>query len=392
MSWQVVLAGFCVSLIFGFSFLFTKNALDHLNPLTFLSYRFFVASVLFVALKFFGVIRFEKKPYWKLWRLIIFQPILYFLFETMGVARINSSEAGMIVALIPIVVNVLAIFMLKERGDSIHYALLLTSFLGSVLIVGFNMTAQNLFGKLLMLLAVFSAALYTINARKFSKEFTPEEISFFMMLSGFVFFTLLSTLTGQFKLLLNVHTVSAALYLGILSSAVAFFLLNYMVKHASPILTSLFSNLTTVVACLAGVIFRGERVGSEQILGVTIVLASLFAITYRSRQTKTEFFNRRKVTHDNVNTVIHVNLLGKNLLLTPHAYERMIERGVSLEELKNVLESKDSRAMVQRNGRIKVSDGHIEVILQPSAAVLYLVTVMKKGERRRKRSSPDSIV
>lgn len=378
-----MLAGFCVSLIFGFSFLFTKNALDHLNPLTFLSYRFFVASVLFVALKFFGVVRFEKKPYWKLWRLIVFQPILYFLFETTGVARINSSEAGMIVALIPIVVNVLAIFMLKEHGDSIHYALLLTSFLGSVLIVGFDLTAQNLLGKLLMLLAVFSAAFYTINARRFSKEFTPEEISFFMMLSGFVFFALVSLLSGQFKFVLNVHTVSAALYLGILSSAVAFFLLNYMVKHASPILTSLFSNLTTVVACLAGVAFRGERIVSEQILGVAIVLASLFVMTIRNRQTKRESFDQRKVMHDNENTIIHVNLLGKNLLLTPHAYQRMIERGVSLEELKKVLESEDSQALVQKNGRIKVSDGHIEVILQLSGKVLYLVTVMKKGERRR---------
>lgn len=378
-----MLAGFCVSFIFGFSFLFTKNALDHLNPLTFLSYRFFVASVLFVALKFFGVVRFEKKPYWKLWRLIIFQPILYFLFETMGVARIISSEAGMIVALIPIIVNVLAIFMLRERADSIHYALLLTGFLGSVLIVGFDLTAQNLLGKLLMLLAVFSAAFYTINARKLSKEFTPEEISFFMMITGFIFFTLVSVLAGQFKLLLNVHTVSAAMYLGILSSAVAFYLLNYMVKHASPILTSLFSNLTTVVACLAGVVFRGERIGSEQILGVTIVLTSLFVMTIRSRQTKTESFDHGKVTHDNENTIIHVNLLGKNLLLTPHAYQRMIERGVSLEELKKVLESEDSRALVQRNGRIKVSDGHIEAILQPSAGVLYLVTVIKKGERRR---------
>ncbi len=375
-----MLAGVSVSLIFGFSFLFTKNALDHLNPLTFLSYRFFVASVLFVALKFFGLVRFERKSYRKLWRLIVFQPILYFLFETMGVARINSSEAGMIVALIPIVVNVLAIFMLKERGDSIHYALLLTSFLGSVLIVGFDLTAQNLLGKLLMLLAVFSAALYTISARKLSKEFTPEEISFFMMLSGFVFFSLVSLLSGQFRLVLNVHTVSAALYLGILSSAVAFFLLNYMVKHASPILTSLFSNLTTVVACLVGVTFRGERVGFEQILGVTIVLASLFVMTNRSRQTKTKSFDQGKVTHDNENTIIRVNLLGKNLLLTPHAYQRMIERGVSLEELKKVLESEKSHAMVQKNGRIKVSDGHIEVILQLSGGALYLVTVMRKIE------------
>lgn len=78
--------------------------------------------------------------------------------------------------------------------------------------------------------------------------------------------------------------------------------------------------------------------------------------------------------------VLHVRLLNKDLLLTPHAYERMIERGVNLEELTAVLESKDSYAFVQRNGRIRIGNDRIEVVLQPSGSVLYLVTVVRKGE------------
>ncbi|MEN3008759.1 DUF4258 domain-containing protein [Pseudothermotoga sp.] len=76
--------------------------------------------------------------------------------------------------------------------------------------------------------------------------------------------------------------------------------------------------------------------------------------------------------------VLHVELLGKDLLLTPHAYERMIERGISLEELMNVLSSKDSYAFIQKNGRIRIGNDYIEAVLQLSGSVLYLVTVVKK--------------
>ncbi|MCS7174843.1 DUF4258 domain-containing protein [Pseudothermotoga sp.] len=79
--------------------------------------------------------------------------------------------------------------------------------------------------------------------------------------------------------------------------------------------------------------------------------------------------------------VLHVELLGKDLLLTPHAYERMIERGISLEELMNVLSSKDSYAFIQKNGRIRIGNDYMEAVLQLSGSVLYLVTVVKKKSK-----------
>lgn len=61
MSLSVILSGFGVSMIFGFSFLFTKNALDHVSPMNFLVYRFLVASLVFLFLLSFKVITIEKK-------------------------------------------------------------------------------------------------------------------------------------------------------------------------------------------------------------------------------------------------------------------------------------------------------------------------------------------
>lgn len=76
--------------------------------------------------------------------------------------------------------------------------------------------------------------------------------------------------------------------------------------------------------------------------------------------------------------IIHVSLLEKDLLLTPHAFQRMIERGVELEELVELLESKDAQATIQYNQRIRITNGKITTVLQLSGSVLYLVTVYRE--------------
>ncbi|MEN3041954.1 MAG: DUF4258 domain-containing protein [Fervidobacterium sp.] len=75
--------------------------------------------------------------------------------------------------------------------------------------------------------------------------------------------------------------------------------------------------------------------------------------------------------------IIHVNLLGLDLMLTPHSFERMVERGISVDEIKKLLESKDSQALLQKNGNIRITNGIISVVLRLSGKVLYLVTVYR---------------
>ncbi|HEY8541983.1 MAG TPA: hypothetical protein VIL29_06335 [Pseudothermotoga sp.] len=76
--------------------------------------------------------------------------------------------------------------------------------------------------------------------------------------------------------------------------------------------------------------------------------------------------------------IIHVSLLEKDLLLTPHAFHRMMERGVQIKELVDLLESKESQATMQYNERIRITNGQITAVLQLSGQVLYLVTVYKE--------------
>ncbi|MGQ9856187.1 MAG: hypothetical protein ACUVQF_05575 [Fervidobacterium sp.] len=78
----------------------------------------------------------------------------------------------------------------------------------------------------------------------------------------------------------------------------------------------------------------------------------------------------------------YISLIGKEALLTPHVYERMIEREITFEELIDMLESKDSMAVVQKNFRIKVTNGNISAILQLSGSVLYIITVFRESKKK----------
>ncbi len=61
----------------------------------------------------------------------------------------------------------------------------------------------------------------------------------------------------------------------------------------------------------------------------------------------------------------------------PHTYDRMVERGISIDDLKELLESKSSTAVMQKNGRIRISNERIVAILQLSFRDLYIVTVFR---------------
>jgi len=193
----------------------------------------------------------------------------------------------MLIAIIPIVVMLLSPALLKERVRWYQYLFGLMSFFGVSLIIGFSQFSfQGLLGKLLILGAVFSAALYNISSRKFSSEFKPEEITFFMMITGFVFFLFLSLVFGQFKLALQVPVIISALYLGIFSSVVAFFLVNFMLSRVSPTISSLFANLTTVVSVVAGNLIRRESIRTMQVIGMCLIIMALTANSYlRSSET-----------------------------------------------------------------------------------------------------------
>ncbi|MGM0641332.1 MAG: DMT family transporter [Thermotogota bacterium] len=292
---KVISAGLGMSFIFGLSFLFTKNALDFVSPIEFLSFRFLVSSVSMFLLLIFGIIKIRKKPYYKLLPLIIFQPGLYFIFENYGVRLIPVSESGIIISTIPIFVALLSHFILKEKTLKIQYVFIFLSLTGVFLIMGVNSLKGNFLGDFLMFLAVICASLFNIQSRHLSVNFKPSEITFFMMISGAIIFNFIYLVSFEinYSNFLIPEVLTSALYLGILSSTVTFFLINYMLSKVTAVESSIFANLTTVITVLAGFFFRGEELYWYYIVGMILIIMGVWGVNYFGAKYKKKIQNEK---------------------------------------------------------------------------------------------------
>lgn len=284
-----ILAGMGMAVIWGFSFLFTKQSLDFTFPLQLLGFRFTAAALLLTVLKLTGVIRINLrgKPILSLLLLALFQPGIYFIGETWGVKWTSASEAGMVIALVPVAIATMAAVFLKEKLNLKQVFSIAASVLGVIIIVAAQGTlrfGEHLWGILALLLAVLAAGVYSILARHSSQKFTPLEITYVMMWVGTVIFNALgigqSVFEGSFLAYLTpLHTTSvlwAVFYLGIISSVFAFFLSNYMYAKLPASQTAPILNLITVVSVFSGVVFRGEQFGWQQGVGITLIILGVW--------------------------------------------------------------------------------------------------------------------
>lgn len=296
------LAGLTFSSIFGFSFFFTKEALEYVDPIALLGYRFFTATLLLTILYLFRVIKlsFLGKKKGVLLLLALFQPILYFSFETTGVKLTSASESGLMISLIPVFVTLLAIFFLKEKPSMHQVFFILLSVFGVFIILLLKdqlLIESNLTGYLFLGGAVLMAAIYNVLSRHLSLKYTPLEMTLVMMWSGALVFNALALYHYKGNVLLYLNPLRQrevlfpVLYLGIFSSVVAFFLINYTLSKLKAFQSAVFSNLTTIIAVLAGVIFRGETFYHFQIIGGLLIIMGVFGTNYLNQTTRKKGVN-----------------------------------------------------------------------------------------------------
>ena len=281
------LAALGAEIIFGFSFMFTKIALRFASPMTVIADRYIVAflGMTVVMLLTKTKIKF-KKGMWKLVLMAVFQPLLYFIFESYGIEMTTSAFSSVMISLIPIVSMICGIFVLKEIPTLAQYLFALLS-VGGVILMTVNQTADGVvtpLGIVLLAGAVVSSVGYNIASRKISSEFSVFERTYAMMAIGLVSFAAiaiieninnLSAIILPFK---EPMFITSMLYLGIMSSVVAFLLLNYANTHLPVAKTTVFASITTVVSVAAGVFFLKEPFSPEAAVSVLMIIIGVVGV------------------------------------------------------------------------------------------------------------------
>jgi len=286
------LAAFISSCLFGLSFTFSRSALQHVEPMQMLAFRFILAAVIMNALRAIGVVKvgFRGKDIRPLLILGLIQPVLYFIFETVGIALTSASEASIVVALIPVFTVIFAVLFLKERPTWLQLCFAAVSVSGVVLIAAVEALGQasgNLFGLFILLGAPICAACFTVLSRYLSVRFRPAEITLVMMNLSAVAFTALAIvekagaggLGSFFAPLAHLPVWTAILYLGAGSSVGAFFVTNYTLSKLEASQMSVFNNLTTLIAVAAAVALLNEPLHWYHVVGGVLIISGVWGTT-----------------------------------------------------------------------------------------------------------------
>ena len=227
------------------------------------------------------------------WRLILamvlFQPCLYFLFESYALKFTTSSQAGIISASLPLMVAIGARLALREALEARKLAGLILAMLGVVALTlagdGGGDAQNPMLGNFLELLAMMSAAGYMILVKMLCSRFAPWRLTAMQMLAGAVFFTpgvihlFQAGISGW-----NLGLVLAMLFLGVFVTLGAFGLYNWGTSRIPASRASAFVNLVPVVAVAMGWTFLGEGLNGIQVAAGAVVIGGVWISQSRKRQ------------------------------------------------------------------------------------------------------------
>ncbi len=274
--------------LYGLSYLFTKQTAETASPLALLGWRFVVALAamsLCVALGFIPV-RLKGRRFGPLLRVALFCPCLYFIGETVGIRETTVTESGVFLACVPALSLLASTVILKKKPTKRQIIGILVTFLGvmtTVVAVGLSSSLSPV-GYAALMLAVVAYALYSVFV-DLAADYTGAEITYVMLCSGAAFYGLLAlgeaAAHGALSELLTLPArsgtfLAAVLYQGIGCSVAAFFLSNAAIAKIGVNKTSSFIGVSTIVSILAGALALGEPLSVGQIVGAAVIVAGVY--------------------------------------------------------------------------------------------------------------------
>jgi len=270
-------------IFWSFSFIWTKVAIESFLPVTLVTLRLIIASILLFtyakATKKFQYVRSKDLKWFIL--LAFFEPYLYYMGETYSLTLLNPTLVAVIIATIPLFAPIVAFIMLGEKVSKMNILGIIISLLGVLLVIyspGMGLDG-SVWGILLVFLAVFAAVFYAATLRKISSYYKTVNIIFYQSLIGLAFFIptfLVTDLSSIETLKISYKSMEALLMLAIFASVLAFVLFAGVVRKVGVAKTNVFVNLIPVFTAIFSYLIFNQYLTYNQWIGIAIVVSGLF--------------------------------------------------------------------------------------------------------------------
>lgn len=292
---QTILGAICLSLaasIWGGMYVVSKYVLDFISPLTLVWLRFIIAFVVL-----YGILKLAEKKQkkkvtirkkdWLLFAWIGF--IGYFISITcqfIGTKLSDAHTGSLVTSATPAFMVIFAALILKEKLTARRLLSTIIATIGVIIVIGWDIEIGSYFiGTIILVGAAITWALLSIYVKIASIQFSSLVITTYAIFFSLFFITPFMIWELQTSSIgtVNTYVILGVLYLGIVSTAGAFFLWNKGLDLMDASIGSLFFFFQPIVGSLLGWLLLNETLNSNFFIGGILIICSVFITTFEKK-------------------------------------------------------------------------------------------------------------
>ncbi|WP_291578586.1 DMT family transporter [Clostridium sp. UBA6640] len=268
---------------FGLMPIFTKIAYNNgLNPITVVTLRFLVASILLLG--YFIICKVNFKISKK--QLIILMAIGVTGYSTTALTLFlsyNYITVGLATTMhfiYPALVTLLSLIIYKEKLNKHKIISLLLSLMGIYILVGVDIGGISLKGSSLALFSGLSYAACVVSmASKALEDLDNKVITFYLALFSAIAMLLYGGLKGELITTLNIYSTLAVLGVSVISTIAAIILFLHGVKIIGTSNAAILSTFEPIVGVIMGIIIFKETLTIQLFVGGIFIIASVIILS-----------------------------------------------------------------------------------------------------------------
>ena len=276
-----------------------KEALIVFSPLTLIVLRFTLAVLIMLAVglsfrrnEILGLQLVAKRdiPLFLLGGL--FQPFLYFIFETYTYQSFASPTiAEAMLSTQPVFAPIFAFVLLRERVTRNNILGIILSTIGMLLLLlvgSDDFSLGSPWGILLAIVTVSMSVSYSVILRRIPTRYSSLSIVFYVQSFSLILFYVVWMLMGEASTFMNnstillhhstqlLHSSFAVLYLAVFASVAAFVLFCYTVRKIGVTRANVFNNIRPVFTAMLMWLIFDEVLPIWKLIGIVIIIIGLF--------------------------------------------------------------------------------------------------------------------
>lgn len=267
----------------GLEYIFAKQALNIMEPLTLVFFKYFIGFwvALIIKLKMEGKSLVRKKDIPLFLFCAMFGEIGYFYMEYSAMEFLPVSLITIVLAFVPALSVLIDKAIFKRKITKKIVAGILLGILGIVLVIGVDykiLFQGRIIGYLFAFGAVVSWNLYNFLTASLHDRYETATLTFNQITCSIL-------LTWPYALshlpeqgMFTSGVVAGILYLGIVSTGLGFLISVRSLHVLGPTVTAIFSNFLPVTTTLFGWLFLKETISLGQMAGGVIVIAAGYIV------------------------------------------------------------------------------------------------------------------